>query len=285
MAIELKNIAFTYLPGTPMARQVLADIDLELKPGEILCLMGKTGAGKSTLLQIICGLLTPTAGSITLDGKVIGPSKAESVQLKRAANILMQSPEKQLFAETVGRDVAFGPRNQGLAGSELSQRVRDALGAVGMDPDIYMGRSTFHLSQGEMRRVALAGVLAMRPRYLLLDEPSSALDPPGRAALYLTLRNLREDGKGVLVITHDWEEVELLADRVALLSQGSILVSGDKQVVLPALDEIARAGLQPPPLLMVLAELRRKGIEVPSYTTSPEEAADLIAASLKGHVT
>lgn len=153
-----------------------------------------------------------------------------------------------------------------------------------MDPDIYMGRSTFHLSQGEMRRVALAGVLAMRPRYLLLDEPSSALDPPGRAALYLTLRNLREDGKGVLVITHDWEEVELLADRVALLSQGSILVSGDKQVVLPALDEIARAGLQPPPLLMVLAELRRKGIEVPSYTTSPEEAADLIAASLKGHV-
>jgi energy-coupling factor transport system ATP-binding protein len=282
VAIELKNIAFTYLPGTPMARQVLADIDLELKPGEILCLMGKTGAGKSTLLQIICGLLTPTAGSIALDGKVIGPSKAESIQLKRAANILMQSPEKQLFAETVGRDVAFGPRNQGLAGFELSQRVREALGAAGMDPDIYMDRSTFHLSQGEMRRVALAGVLAMRPRYILLDEPSSALDPPGRDALYLTLRNLREEGKGVLVITHDWEEVELLADRVALLSQGSILASGEKQVVLPALEDITRAGLQPPPLVMVLAELRRKGIEIPSYAASPVEAADLIAASLKG---
>jgi len=284
VAIELKNIAFTYLPGTPMARQVLADIDLELKPGEILCLMGKTGAGKSTLLQIICGLLTPTSGSIALDGKVIGPSKTESIQLKRAANILMQSPEKQLFAETVERDVAFGPRNQGLAGSELSQRVRDALAAVGMDPDTYMDRSTFHLSQGEMRRVALAGVLAMRPRYLLLDEPSSALDPPGRDALYLTLRNLREEGKGVLVITHDWEEVELLADRVALLSQGSILASGDKQVVLPALEDITRAGLQPPPLVMILAELRRKGMDIPPYAASPEEAADLIAASLKGDV-
>jgi energy-coupling factor transport system ATP-binding protein len=266
-----------------MSRQVLADIDLELKPGEILCLMGKTGAGKSTLLQIVCGLLAPTSGSISLDGDAIGPSKAESIQLKRAANILMQSPEKQLFAETVGRDVAFGPRNQGLAGSELSERVRGALRAVGMNPDTYMDRSTFHLSQGEMRRVALAGVLAMKPRYLLLDEPSSTLDPPGKDALYLTLRNLREEGNGVLVVTHDWEEVELLADRVALLSQGSILASGDKQVVLPALEEIARAGLQPPPLVLVLAELRRRGIDIPSYAASPEEAADLITASLKGN--
>jgi energy-coupling factor transport system ATP-binding protein len=282
VAIELKDIAFTYLPGTPMARQVLADIDLELKPGEILCLMGKTGTGKSTLLQIICGLLTPTAGSIALDGQVIGPSRAESIQLKRAANILMQSPEKQLFAETVGQDVSFGPRNLGLAGSELAERVREALRAVGLDPDTYVDRSTFHLSQGEMRRVALAGILAMKPRYLLLDEPSSALDPPGRDALYLTLRNLRDEGNGVLLVTHDWEEVELLADRVALLSQGNILASGDKQLVLTSLEEIARAGLQPPPLVMVLAELRRKGIEIPSYAASPEEAADLIAASLKG---
>lgn len=282
MAIELKDIAFTYLPGTPMARQVLAHIDLELRSGEILCLMGKTGTGKSTLLQIICGLLTPTSGGITLDGQVIGPSRAENIQLKRAANILMQSPEKQLFAETVGRDVAFGPRNLGLSGSELGERVRGALLAVGLDPDTYLDRSTFHLSQGEMRRVALAGVLAMQPRYLLLDEPSSALDPPGRDALYMTLHNLRNEGKGILLVTHDWGEVELLADRVALLSQGSILACGDKQVVLTSLEKIARAGLRPPPLVMVLAELRSRGIELPSYAATPEEAADLIAASLRG---
>jgi energy-coupling factor transport system ATP-binding protein len=281
VAIELKNIAFTYLPGTPMAMRVLAGIDLELKQGEILCLMGRTGAGKSTLLQIICGLLAPTSGSIALDGQVIGSSRAESTKLKKTASILMQSPEKQLFAETVGKDVSFGPRNQGLAGSELGERIGDALKAVGMDPDIYIDRSTFHLSQGEMRRVALAGVLAMKPRYLLLDEPSSALDPPGRDALHLTLRNLRDEGKGVLLITHDWEEVELLADRVALLSQGSILAAGDKQVVLTSLEKIAQAGLQPPPLVTVLAELRSKGIVIPPYAASPEEAADLIAVSLK----
>jgi energy-coupling factor transport system ATP-binding protein len=194
----------------------------------------------------------------------------------------MQSPEKQLFAETVGRDIAFGPRNYGLSGSELTERVRGALRSVGMEPDAYMDRSTFHLSQGEMRRVALAGVLAQKPRYLLLDEPSSALDPPGRDALYLTLRNLREEGKGILVVTHEWEEVEILADRVALMARGGILVSGDKDMVLPALEEINRTGLQPPPLVTIMAELRRRGIELPHYVASPEEAADLIAASLRG---
>lgn len=282
MSIELKKVAFTYLPGTPMARRVLDDVDLELKQGEILCIMGKTGAGKSTLLQITCGLLIPTSGSIALDGQVIGHSRMGSLSLKRAANMLMQSPERQLFAETVGRDVAFGPRNQGLRGSEVAERVGYALRAVGMDPEAYIDRPTFQLSQGEMRRVALAGILAMKPRYLLLDEPSSALDPPSREALYMTLRNLRREGRGVLVVTHDWEEVGLLADRVALLSRGRLLVSGKKEDVLPAMEEIIRAELRPPPLVAVLAELRRRGLEVPAYASSPEEAADLIDASLRG---
>lgn len=282
LGLALKGVDFTYLPGTPMAREVLAGVDLELQPGEILCLMGKTGVGKSTLLQVMCGLIPPTGGEVALDGNRVDGSRKGGLALRKAVGILMQSSEKQLFAETVERDVAFGPRNQGLAGDELDRRVREALLAVGLDPDTYARRSPFSLSEGEMRRTAMAGVLAMRPRYLLLDEPSSGLDLPGRDNLYHILSSLREEDKGVLVVTHDWDEVATLADRVFLLAGGHILASGDKEEVTASTEELQRAGLQPPPLVKVLAELRRKGMNLPPYMSSPVEAASLIAAAIKG---
>ena len=282
MGLELKGVGFAYLPGTPMAREVLSGIDLDLHPGEILCLMGRTGAGKSTLLQVMCGLLPPTTGEVILEGRVLSGSREGGAALRKATGILVQSPEKQLFAETVERDVAFGPRNQGLSGEELARRVRESLGAVGMDPDAYARRSPFSLSEGEMRRAAMAGVLAMAPRYLLLDEPSSGLDLPGREHLHRTLIALRGEGKGILLVTHDWEEVELLADRVFLLSGGRIPVSGDKEEVLTSVNELKGAGLRPPPLVEVLAELRRKGMYLPPQASSAAEAAALIAAAMRG---
>jgi energy-coupling factor transport system ATP-binding protein len=282
MGLELKSVGFTYLPGTPMAQEVLRDIDLELECGEIVCLMGRTGAGKSTLLQILGGLLIPRAGEVILDGERADNSQRGEQVLRQAVGILMQSSEKQLFAETVEKDVAFGPRNQGLAADELARRVTEALHAVGMDPESYAQRSPFSLSGGEMRRVALAGVLAMRPRYLLLDEPASGLDYPGRQNLHDILMAQRDDNKGILVVTHDWEEVAMLADRVLLLRDGRIPVSGTKADVIASIEDLERARLQPPPLVEVLAQLHRRGLPLPAYTSSSAEAASLIAEAIEG---
>jgi energy-coupling factor transport system ATP-binding protein len=196
--------------------------------------------------------------------------------------MLMQSPQKQLFAETVEKDVAFGPRNLGLKGEEITRRVTESLSAVGLDPGTYATRSPFSLSEGEMRRVAMAGVLALRPLYLLLDEPSSGLDQEGRERLHGTLESLRGEGKGILLVTHDWEEVTRLADRVALLAEGSIFLSGSKEKVATSVEELRRAGLQPPPLVEVLSLLRRKGLKLPAYASQPDEAASLISEALGG---
>ncbi|RJP31560.1 MAG: ATP-binding cassette domain-containing protein [Actinobacteria bacterium] len=283
MGIALKGVGFTYLPGTPIARDVLSSIDLHLHAGEILCLMGRTGSGKSTLLNVMSGLLGATCGEISLDGENIN-DRAGTRALRNAAGVLLQSSEMQLFAESVEKDVAFGPRNLGQSGEELKQVVRDSLAAVGLDPEVYSSRSPFTLSEGEMRRVALAGVLAMRPRYLLMDEPTSGLDLPGRRLLYAILEGLRENGVGVLMVTHDWEEVELLANRVAVLSQGHILLEGEKEVVATATCELASAGLRPPALVAVLFELRRMGLDLPIRLSSPVETAAIIAAALEGAV-
>jgi energy-coupling factor transport system ATP-binding protein len=280
VGVTLKGVGFTYLPGTPMAREVLSSIDLELRAGEILCLMGRTGAGKSTLIHVMSGLLGATCGEIVLDGERTG-GRAGARALSNAAGVLLQSSQRQLFAETVEKDVAFGPRNQGHSGEKLARRVRESLVAVGLDPEAYSPRSPFSLSEGEMRRAALAGVLAMQPRFLLMDEPSSGLDLPGREQLYSTLKELRGRSVGILLVTHDWEEVELLADRVAVLSQGRILLEGEKEEVLTAVEELDSAGLRPPALVTVLDELRRLGLDLPLCLPSPGEAAAIIAKALE----
>jgi len=280
MGIALKSVGFSYLPGTPMTREVLSSMDLELEAGEITCLMGRTGAGKSTVLGIICGLLEATCGEVSLDGER-REGRAGMRALKDAVGVVLQSSAQQLFADTVWKDVAFGPRNRGLSGEVLSRRVQEALASVGMDPQIYSSRRPFSLSDGEMRRAAMAGVLAMRPRYLLMDEPSSGLDLPGREQLYHTLEGLRARGVGVLLVTHDWEEVELLADRIAVLSAGRIALEGDKHTVLTAVEELESAGLRPPFLVAVLAELRRRGLDLPHCFPSPAEAAAIISKALE----
>lgn len=281
MGITLTGIAFTYLPGTPVAREVLSCVDLELREGEILCLAGTTGAGKSTLIQVMGGLLRPTSGEVALDGKRV-EGRGAMRALRDAVGVLLQSSDKQLFAETVGKDVSFGPRNQGRGGAEAERLVREALESAGLNPDYYYSRSPFSLSGGEMRRAAMAGVLAMQPRFLLLDEPSSGLDTAGREQLHRTLREQRERGAGVLMATHDWDEVEVLADRVAILSRGGIALQGEVEAVLTAVDELRGAGLQPPPLVDLLAELRHRGLDVPMLLPSPGEAASIIRDAIGG---
>ncbi len=281
MGITLSGVGFTYLPGTPVSREVLSSIDLELREGEVLCLTGRTGTGKSTLIQIMGGLLCRDRGELSLDGKIID-GRGGLRALNEAVGTMLQSPERQLFADTVGEDVAFGPRNRGHRGGELDSMVKEALTAVGLDPEVYFSRSPFSLSSGEMRRAALAGVLAMRPRFLLLDEPSSGLDPEGRGLLHRALLEQRTRGVGVLVVTHDWDEVELLADRVAVLARGRIAIQGEKEAVLTQAEGLEAAGLRPPVLVAVFAELRRRGLDLPHCLPSPQEAAALVLAALGG---
>ncbi|MBC7248503.1 MAG: ATP-binding cassette domain-containing protein [Actinobacteria bacterium] len=276
MCLTLKDVRFTYLPGTPMAREVLRGVDLEVREGEVLCLMGRTGAGKSTLLQVASGLLAPSGGRILLDGRRTDSSRRPRQALRGAVGALLQSPSSQLFAETVERDVSFGLRDLSLSPSETRARAHEALRLVGLDPAAYAGLSPFALSEGEMRRVALAGVLVTRPRFLLLDEPFSGLDGQGREGLATILSSLRREGTGILMATHDWEEVTQLADRVAVLTEGRIAMCGARDTVVADVEGLVRAGLRPPPLAEVFHELRARGFALPGVVLDAREAAQAI---------
>ncbi len=265
-----------------MAREALSGVELSLREGETVCLMGASGSGKTTLLRIAAGLTSPTRGRVLLDGARVDDTASGRRRLRSAVGLLFQSPQKQLFAETVEKDVAFGPRNLGLRGQELSLRVREAMQAVGLDPVSHSHRSPFSLSDGEMRRAALAGVLAMKPRFLLLDEPTSGLDAPGRHIFHELVRGLRDRGIGILMATHDWEEAKALADRVEVISKGRIVHSGDVRSAVGEPGMLSEAGLTPPPMARVLALLREKGLDVPARDLSPREAAELIAGVMGG---
>lgn len=277
--LELKEVGFTYLPGTPVAKEVLQGVNLALAEGEILCLLGRTGSGKTTLLQIMAGFLSPTRGFVLLNGEDMNEERRRRRGTGEVA-MLMQASHRQLFAETVGKDVAFGPRRLGLRGKELEERVGLSLRAAGLDPGAYKHRSPFSLSDGEKRRAALAGILALQPRFLLLDEPTAGLDPVAKKMLHETFLRLKEQGRGILLVTHDWEEVHSLADRVALLHEGRIAARGGKEILVRA-EEIAGAGLLPPPLLRVTRGLQQKlGIKLFRHAYSPAGLAQAVAEVL-----
>ncbi len=270
----LEGVYFSYWSGTSAERQVLQGVNLALRPGEILCLMGPTGAGKSTLLQVMAGLLPPDSGKVSCDGQPPGRSPAR-------VGLLLQNPEQQLFAETVERDVGFGPRMAGLRGRELRCRVESALKQVGLEPCRYGKCSPFALSGGEMRRVALAGVLALDPVYLLLDEPFSGLDGPSQDRLREILLGLRERGRGILVVTHEWEEVKGMADRVAVLAEGRIVLEGIPEAVARQSGELSRAGIHPPELFRLALHL---GLDktLDSPFLSPHRMADILEEAMGG---
>ena len=223
MALTLDTIGYTYAAGTSLEMPALTGVSLTVAPGELVLVLGSTGSGKSTLLRLCAGLLEPATGSARLDDAPLTRSTARG-----AVGLVFQDPESQLFAETLAADVAFGPRNLGATAEEAADRVREALLSVGLDPDSYGGRSPFALSGGEARRAAIAGVLAMRPRYLLLDEPTAGLDARGRAAVREVVRGMRASA-GVVVVSHSAEEFLGEADRVLVLAQGAPVYIGRRR--------------------------------------------------------
>lgn len=278
MALILEHVSHTYGRGTAFAVDALIDVSLSVEPGRLTVVLGPTGSGKSTLLGIASGLLAPTSGSVVLDG-----TPAEGVLAGRAGGVglVFQAPETQLFAESVLDDVAFGPVNLGLPRSEALDRAKEALVTVGLEPEEFADRSPFALSGGEARRVALAGVLAMRPAYLLLDEPTAGLDARGREAVLSVLREIVPT-TGVAIVTHDADEFLALADDALVLSRGRSLYWGPVEGLVRDPEPLDRSGLIVPEVVRALHDARDAGIAVEPVTADPVRAAALLAAALGG---
>ena len=280
--IRVENLTHTYSIGTPFERSAVKDMNLSVCRGELLGLIGHTGSGKSTLIQHLNGLLKPTAGRILLEGKDIWaePKKIRNVRFR--VGLVFQYPEYQLFEETVYKDIAFGPTNMGLKGEELDRRIREAARFAGLDESL-LQKSPFELSGGQKRRVAIAGVIAMEPEVLVLDEPSAGLDPQGREELLAHISAYhRERGNTVVLVSHSMEEIARYADRIVVLARGTTLMSGTPREVFSRGAELARAGLDVPQTTRIAMELRRRGLAVDPAVYTVEELRDALLAMRKG---
>ena len=273
LGLSLEQVSYSYAEGTPYAVEALSGIDLDIEPGSLTVILGRTGSGKSTLLRVAVGLMAPSEGSVTLEGTLVSEPIAGELG---GAGLVFQSPEAQLFAETVAADVAFGPLNQGLSEEEAYKIAEESMRAVDLEPDEFALRSPFSLSGGEARRVALAGVLATRPAYLFLDEPTAGLDVSGRDALAEILRDARAQA-GVVVVTHDAEGFLEHADHVLVLDAGKALFSGTVDQLIAAHEVVAKAGLKLPDVIRVQLAAIDRGVDISSLTFDPIEAASLLA--------
>jgi len=280
--IRVENLTHTYSAGTPFERSAVQDMSLCVYRGELLGLIGHTGSGKSTLIQHLNGLLKPTAGRILLEGKDIWaePKKIRDVRFR--VGLVFQYPEYQLFEETVYQDIAFGPTNMGLKGEELDRRIRDAARFAGLDESL-LQKSPFELSGGQKRRVAIAGVIAMEPEVLVLDEPSAGLDPRGREELLTHISAYhRERGNTVVLVSHSMEEIARYADRIVVLARGKTLMDGTPREVFSRGSELMKAGLDVPQTTRIAMELRRRGLAVDPAVYTVEELRDALLAMRKG---
>jgi energy-coupling factor transport system ATP-binding protein len=274
VGLTIERAGFVYGRGTAYAERALEDVSLDVERGSLAVVLGETGSGKSTLLRLAAGLLDPTEGTVRVDAE--DPSRGDPCGA--GVGLVFQRPEAQLFAETVADDVAFGPRNLGMRADEARKAAEAALREVGLDEAAFGPRSPFTLSGGEARRVALAGVLAMRPAYLLLDEPTAGLDAAGRAAVLDVVLRLRAKS-GIVVVTHDAEEFLPQADTVLVLSAGRSVFRGSTAELLADPLPLAAAGLEVPPVLRVQQLALEAGAQLPFLTLDPALAADALAAA------
>ncbi len=282
--IVTRNLTHTYRSGS-MTVTAVRDVSLEIERGSTVAIIGITGSGKTTLVQHFNGLLRPTSGAVIVDGLDVGSKDVSLSELRRRVGMLFQSPERQLFERTVYADVAFGPRRLGITEAEVRARVSAALEAVGLSAREHGQRSPFELSGGQMRRAAIAGVLAMEPQVLVLDEPTVGLDAEGRSELYGYLRRLRRDrGITVVVVSHDMAEVAALADRAYVMHYGRLVMQGAPREVFAQPEALLRWGLRPPPISELLAILRARGLDLPHDALSLDSAFDaILRARGNGH--
>ncbi len=282
MPIKLTNVCHTYMPGSPFQATALNNVCFEIKDGEFLGIIGHTGSGKSTFAQHLNGLLLPNSGTVTVYGTDISEKTAQARKARQSVGLVFQYPEYQLFEETVKKDIAFGPKNMGLSDPEIEARVLKAAKDVGI-PDEMLERSPFELSGGQKRRVAIAGVLAMEPTYIILDEPAAGLDPQGRREMENLLRDLHRDPSRTLVmISHSMDDVARLCDRLMVMERGAIALTGTPTEVFREDETLSRIGLDLPEGEKLARKLRKAGFEIPEGTFDPKELAQIVAAQVKG---
>lgn len=279
--LRCEGLTHVYGEGTPFVREAITDVNLELEPDTLYALIGHTGSGKSTLVQHLNGLLRPTAGKIFLDGEDIWQEPKKIRRVRFRVGLVFQYPEYQLFDETVEKDIAFGPRNLGLSDEEIKERVAWAAQTVGLTDDL-LAKSPFDLSGGEKRRAAIAGVLAMRPDVLILDEPTAGLDPKGRDRLLKNLMAYRRESKTtVLLVSHSMEDVARVADRVIVMNGGRVAMTGETAAVFAQADRLTGIGLNVPVITRVVQRLRAQGADLPEGILTVAQARDAILR-LKG---
>jgi len=280
--LQIKNLTHTYGVGTPFQRSAVEDITFDVYNGEFLGIIGHTGSGKSTLIQHLNGLLKPTSGQILLHGRDIWaePKKIRDVRFK--VGLVFQYPEYQLFEETVYKDIAFGPMNQGKRGEELDHCVREAARLVGVRDD-QLEKSPFELSGGQKRRVALAGVMAMEPDVLVLDEPTAGLDPAGRENLMANIRDYhRNKGKTIILVSHSMDEIARNVDRILVLKSARVLMSGAPSEVFQQAGELLSAGLDVPQITRVARVLKERGLPIDPAVYTVEALEEQLLALRKG---
>ena len=280
--LQVKDLTHTYGAGTPFQRSAVEHMSFDVNEGEFLGIIGHTGSGKSTLIQHLNGLLQPTAGEILLRGKNIWaePKKIREVRFK--VGLVFQYPEYQLFEETVYKDIAFGPGNQGKTGDELDYAVREAAKLVGIRDD-QLEKSPFELSGGQQRRVALAGVLAMEPEVLVLDEPTAGLDPAGRENLMANIRDYhRNKGKTIILVSHSMDEIARNVDRILVLKNAHVLMQGTPAEVFARGEELLSAGLDVPQITRIAMELKRRGVDIDPAVYTVEALERQLLALRKG---
>lgn len=281
MSIRVESVSYTYMEDTPLSHTALHELSLTIPDGSFTAIAGETGAGKSTLMQIMGGLVTPTKGNVFVDDTALfgasGKERKPALAARLRVGMVFQYPEHQLFEETVYEDIRFGPKNQGLAEEEIDARVKDAMRLVGLD-ESYEARSPFALSGGEQRRAAIAGVLALAPRYLILDEPAAGLDPCGRESLLSLLTMLhRERGMTVILVSHSMEDILRVADHLVLLAAGQVIGTGAPQELFLNDALLERTSLRAPHILTLGKKLASAGYDTAGCTSVEEMAARILA--------
>lgn len=281
MSIIIKNLTHKYNEGMPFEKTALKDINIEINTGEFVGIIGHTGSGKSTLIQMFNGLIKPTMGQVIVNGQDINEDKVNKKEIRQKVGLVFQYPEYQLFEMTVKEDVAFGPKNLGLSEEEVNERVRYALDAVGLD-ESYYEKSPFELSGGQKRRVAIAGVLAMKPETLILDEPTAGLDPRGRNELFEQLQKMHQElGLTIVLISHSMEDVARYAEKLIVLYKGKIAYEGTPREVFSHGTKLEEIGLAMPQIRYVMSALKEKGMPIDTDVLTVEEAANKLIKYLK----
>ena len=275
MPIQIENVAHTYMPGSPFQATAIHDVNLTIEDGEFLGVIGHTGSGKSTLVQHLNGLLTPSSGRVLVDGEDVNQKGANRRAIRQKVGLVFQYPEHQLFEESVHKDIAFGPKNLGLSLSEIDERVKTACAQVGLDYEAYAQRSPFELSGGQMRRAAIAGVLAMRPKVLVLDEPTAGLDPAGRDGILDMVKALHDaGGLTVVMVTHSMDDIARLATRLVVMNKGAVITTGSPREIFSKVEMMESIGLGVPQAAKLAWELRKSGWDLPDdiYTLAEMRA-------------